>query len=184
MASHQSYSRYVVSIDPTRRRKSGHSGFWMSARSVYRTGDARPPNVRLGWNCRGVFEVEKMEYRWPIQRGGTVSVCTVLKNQAVFNRQFKLSIHVGGLNVSIIQRLWITKNMPDILLRRKLRDGLIYDYDVSETILRHRMKTEITASLAYAVEILLAAGRLTDALRSGTSRKPCRSSKMSAKAAI
>lgn len=54
----------------------------------------------------------------------------------------------------------------DILLRRKLRDGLIYDYDVSETILRHRMKTEITASLAYAVEILLAAGRLTDALRS------------------
>jgi hypothetical protein len=52
-----------------------------------------------------------------------------------------------------------------LLLTRKLRDGLIYDHDVSETILRHRMKTEITASLAYAVEILLAAGRLTEALR-------------------
>jgi hypothetical protein len=53
----------------------------------------------------------------------------------------------------------------DLLLPRKLRDGLIYDHDVSETILRHRMKTELTASMAYAVEILLAADRLTDALR-------------------
>ena len=53
----------------------------------------------------------------------------------------------------------------NLLLTRKLRDGLMYDHDVSETILRHRMKTEITASLAYAVEILLAAGRLTEALR-------------------
>lgn len=52
----------------------------------------------------------------------------------------------------------------NLLLVRKLRDGLIYDHDVSETILRHRMKTEITASLAYAVEILLAAGRLTEDL--------------------
>jgi hypothetical protein len=52
-----------------------------------------------------------------------------------------------------------------LLLGRKLRNGLIYDHDVSETILRHRMKTELTASLAYSVEILLAAGGLTGELR-------------------
>jgi hypothetical protein len=53
----------------------------------------------------------------------------------------------------------------NLLLRRKLRDGLIYDHDLSETILRHRMKTEMTASLAYAVEILLAARLLTEPLK-------------------
>ncbi len=51
------------------------------------------------------------------------------------------------------------------LLRQKYRDGLIYDYDVSETILRHRMRTELTMSLAYALEILRTAGLVDAALR-------------------
>jgi hypothetical protein len=52
-----------------------------------------------------------------------------------------------------------------LLLERKLRDGLVYDYDVSETTLRHRMKTELMASMGYAVEIFHSAGRLSEALR-------------------
>jgi len=51
------------------------------------------------------------------------------------------------------------------LLEQKYRDGLLYDHDVSETILRHRMRTELTMSLAYALEILGAAGLLSAALK-------------------
>lgn len=53
------------------------------------------------------------------------------------------------------------------LLEQKYRDGLLYDYDVSETTLRHRMRTELTMSLAYALEILLSAGLVDGALRDG-----------------
>lgn len=42
-------------------------------------------------------------------------------------------------------------------------DGLIYDFDVSGTILRHRMKSELTLSAAMGTEILLAAKRLDEA---------------------
>ncbi len=51
------------------------------------------------------------------------------------------------------------------LLEQKYRDGLLYDYDVSGTILRHRMRTELTMSLAYALEILFHGGLVDDALR-------------------
>ena len=52
-----------------------------------------------------------------------------------------------------------------MLLPRKLMHGLIYDHDVSETILRHRMKTELTMSLAYSLEIIGAANRLLNELK-------------------
>jgi len=49
----------------------------------------------------------------------------------------------------------------NLILAKKQTDGLIYDADVSETILRHRMKAELTMSMAMAAEILEAAGLLT-----------------------
>lgn len=49
----------------------------------------------------------------------------------------------------------------DLLLAKTQSDGLIYDRDISETTIRHRMKSELTMSMAMAVEILKAANRLT-----------------------
>ena len=50
------------------------------------------------------------------------------------------------------------------LIEAKLQsDGLFYDFDVSGTVLRHRMKSELTMSSATAAEILLAATKLDDA---------------------
>jgi hypothetical protein len=48
-----------------------------------------------------------------------------------------------------------------LVLAKKQDDGLIYDRDISETILRHRMKSEITMSMAMSAEILQAANKLT-----------------------
>lgn len=78
--------------------------------------------------------------------------------------------------LSIHTRWWIEsiqKGTPSVehdryaalLMPRKLMNGLIYDHDVSETIIRHRMKTELTMSLAYSLEIIGAAGRLNDELK-------------------
>jgi len=50
----------------------------------------------------------------------------------------------------------------NLILGKRQTDGLIYDRDVSPTILRHRMKTELTMSMAMAAEILQAAGKLTN----------------------
>jgi hypothetical protein len=47
------------------------------------------------------------------------------------------------------------------------------DTDVSPTILRHRMKAEISMSAAMGVEILSEAGRLTDDLRSELATSLC-----------
>lgn len=49
-----------------------------------------------------------------------------------------------------------------LILTKKQSDGLIYDKDVSETTLRHRMKTELTMSGAMAVEILNCANVLEE----------------------
>lgn len=49
----------------------------------------------------------------------------------------------------------------DLVLAKKQSDGLIYDRGISETILRHRMKSELTMSMAMSVEILRAANKLT-----------------------
>lgn len=54
----------------------------------------------------------------------------------------------------------------DRILAKKGPDGLIIDTDVSPTILRHRMKAELSMSAAMGAEILSEAGRLTDDLRS------------------
>lgn len=48
----------------------------------------------------------------------------------------------------------------NLVLAKKQPDGLIYDRDVSETILRHRMKSELTISMAMSAEILQAANKL------------------------
>lgn len=46
------------------------------------------------------------------------------------------------------------KSFASMIMNKKQNDGLIYDIDVSETILRHRMKSELTMSMAMAAEIL------------------------------
>jgi hypothetical protein len=46
-------------------------------------------------------------------------------------------------------------------------DGLIYDVDVSETILRHRMKTELTMSMAMGLEVMMDAKDLAIAEAKG-----------------
>ena len=51
-----------------------------------------------------------------------------------------------------------------LIAEKKQNDGLIYDKDVSKTILRHRMKTELTMSAAMSAEILNAAGILSEKL--------------------
>jgi hypothetical protein len=52
----------------------------------------------------------------------------------------------------------------DLILAKKQTDGLIYDCDVSETILRHRMKSELTMSMAMSAEILRASSKLSSNL--------------------
>ena len=49
----------------------------------------------------------------------------------------------------------------DFILAKKQNDGLIYDRDISETILRHRMKSELTMSMAMSAEILQAGNKMT-----------------------
>lgn len=76
---------------------------------------------------------------------------------------------------SIHTRWWIEKltnpeavdhgKFADRILAKKSSDGLIIDADVSPTILRHRMKAELSMSAAMGTEILSEAGRLTDDLR-------------------
>jgi len=86
-----------------------------------------------------------------------------------FNNQYRqTTVH------AIHTRWWIERlndsNAVDherfatLVLNKRQEDGLIYDADVSETILRHRMKAELTLSMAMAVEILRAAGKLTGTL--------------------
>lgn len=60
-----------------------------------------------------------------------------------------------------------------LILAKKRDDGLIYDADVSETILRHRMKAELSMSAVMGAEILSAAGLLTDALRAELATSLC-----------
>jgi hypothetical protein len=48
-----------------------------------------------------------------------------------------------------------------LVLSKKQTDGLFYDKDISETVLRHRMKSELTLSMAMAIEILEASQLIT-----------------------
>jgi hypothetical protein len=61
----------------------------------------------------------------------------------------------------------------DMILEKKQSDGLIYDVDVSETALRHRMKSELTMSAAMGIEILFESCRLTNIIRDELSASLC-----------
>ncbi|MEX9873972.1 hypothetical protein AB7X03_10870 [Providencia rettgeri] len=87
-----------------------------------------------------------------------------------FDKQFfQSTIH------SIHTRWWIENLMEpqhidydkfaQLILSKKQKNELIYDFDVSETTLRHRMKSELTLSAAMSSELLLKAGKLTDSLK-------------------
>jgi hypothetical protein len=52
-----------------------------------------------------------------------------------------------------------------MVLAKKQTNGLIYDMDVSETLLRHRMKVELSLSAVMSAEILSVAGVLSDSLK-------------------
>ncbi len=52
-----------------------------------------------------------------------------------------------------------------LVLAKRQPSGLVYDADVSATILRHRTQAELCASMVMAVEIIGAADLLTDSLR-------------------
>ncbi|MFA6198551.1 MAG: hypothetical protein WC734_05400 [Patescibacteria group bacterium] len=87
--------------------------------------------------------------------------------------------HFGGQYLqptihAIHTRWWIERQLrPNgidhvrysaLLLNKRQTDGLIYDKDVSATMLRHRMKSELTLSMALAVEVIRSAGQLTPTL--------------------
>lgn len=61
----------------------------------------------------------------------------------------------------------------ELIISKKQTDGLIYDRDTSETILRHRMKAELTMSAAMGSEILCIANRLSESLRDELSTNLC-----------
>lgn len=54
------------------------------------------------------------------------------------------------------------ERFANLVLAKKQNDGLIYDRDISQTILRHRMKSELTMSMVMAAEILKVANKLTE----------------------
>jgi len=59
------------------------------------------------------------------------------------------------------------------VLAKKRSDALIYDGDVSPTVLRHRMKAELAMSAAMGIEILAKAEMLTDVLRNQLAASLC-----------
>ncbi len=61
----------------------------------------------------------------------------------------------------------------EMILAKKGANGLIYDADVSLTVLRHRMKAELSMSAVMGAEILSEAWRLTDALRTELATSLC-----------
>lgn len=83
-----------------------------------------------------------------------------------FNAQYKQS------SIHAIYTKWWLENLVNksvdhsfyaaLISAKKQSDGLFYDKDISETILRHRMKTELTLSAAMSIEILQAAGQFNE----------------------
>jgi hypothetical protein len=82
-----------------------------------------------------------------------------------FNAQYlQSSIH------AIHSRWWIEVNnelnvdherYAGLILQKQQSDGLFYDRDISETNLRHRMKTELTMSALMALQILEMANKIS-----------------------
>lgn len=95
-----------------------------------------------------------------------------LAYSAVFgNRLYKFGNQYRQPTIHAIHTRWWIEQLnnatrvdhdrfADLVLAKKQSDGLIYDRDVSETILRHRMKSELTLSMAMSAEILQAARKL------------------------
>lgn len=81
-----------------------------------------------------------------------------------FGSQFRQStvhaIHTRWWLESLAGEDVDNERFAKLVLAKKQTDGLIYDRDISPTILRHRMKSELTMSMAMATEILRAANRL------------------------
>lgn len=50
----------------------------------------------------------------------------------------------------------------NLILKKQQSDGLFYDKDISETIFRHRMKSELLMSAMMSAEILIHAGKLDE----------------------
>jgi hypothetical protein len=72
---------------------------------------------------------------------------------------------------AIFSRWWIAQasdvepdhdKFADLVASRLQPDGHFYDYEISETTLRHRMKFELTLNSTYATQILLAANRIDE----------------------
>lgn len=70
---------------------------------------------------------------------------------------------------AIFSRWWISQlvstrtdhdKYSELVLQRLQPDGHFYDYEVSETMIRHRMKLELTLNATYAVQILSEANRI------------------------
>lgn len=97
-------------------------------------------------------------------------------SQAYGNRLHKFAgQHLQPTLHAIHTRWWIEQvaqpngadheKFAKLALAKQQPDGLVYDADVSATILQHRMQIELCASMAMAIEIIDAADLLTDSLR-------------------
>jgi hypothetical protein len=96
--------------------------------------------------------------------------------------KFEAQYHQSTVH-SIHTRWWIEmlthfekidqEKFANLILSKKGTDGLIYDFDISPTILRHRMKAELSLSAVMGAEILFAAGALTELLRTELSTSLC-----------
>lgn len=95
-------------------------------------------------------------------------------SEAFGKRLYKFNQYRQSTVHAIHTRWWIERlNNPDSIdheryaaqvLAKRQGDGLIYDKDVSETMLRHRMKVELTLTMAMGAEILESAGKLSGTL--------------------
>jgi len=65
------------------------------------------------------------------------------------------------------------EKFASLILSKKGVDGLIYDNNVSPTILRHRMKAELSLSAVMGAEILFKAGALSQLLKNELATSLC-----------
>jgi hypothetical protein len=84
------------------------------------------------------------------------------------------SIHTRWWNEILTQSEKIDhEKFAGLILSKKGDDGLIYDINVSPTILRHRMKAELSLSALMGAEILFKAGALTQLLKNELATSLC-----------
>jgi hypothetical protein len=84
------------------------------------------------------------------------------------------SIHTRWWIEMLTQAERIDKEkFANLILSKKGADGLICDFNVSPTILRHRMKAELSLSAVMGAEILFSAGTLTQLLKNELATSLC-----------